>query len=241
MRPSDYTLQPISLPTPPTHRWLWIVLGLSSGLSVAIFLARVWYTETLVFFFLNWNLLLAWVPFVVAALMDELARRRALPLPLLFLLFGVWLLFFPNAPYIISDLMHLAPRQGVPIWYDAMLIFAYAWNGLLVGFASLWLVQEVVTARFGAWVGWAVAIFSLLAAGFGVYLGRFQRWNSWDVLVDPIGLAREIVYGLTHPWAYPKAIVVTLLFASFMVIAYSTVHLFANARVRQVLHERVTT
>jgi len=243
MRPSDYTLQPAptSAATPAAHGWLWLVLGLSSALSVAIFLARVWYTETLVFFFLNWNLLLAWIPFVLAALMDALAQRRALPLPLLLILFSAWLLFFPNAPYIISDLMHLAPRQGVPVWYDAMLIFAYAWNGLLVGFASLWLVQEVVTARFGGWVGWGVAMLSLLAAGFGVYLGRFQRWNSWDVVVDPLGLAREIVFGLTHPWAYPKAIVVTLLFASFMAIAYSTVHLFAATRARRIVKERVTT
>ena len=192
-------------------------------------------------FYLVWNLFLAWLP-LIFALTAFWMEQSAQPCRWrFFAAASAWLLFFPNAPYIISDLMHLAPRQGVPIWYDAMLIFAYAWNGLLVGFASLWLVQEVVAARFGAWVGWAVALFSLLAAGFGVYLGRFQRWNSWDVLVDPLGLAREIVYGLTHPWAYPKAIVVTLLFASFMVIAYSTVHLFANARVRQVLHERVTT
>lgn len=241
MRSSDYALQPIARSTPPTHAWLWLVLGLSSGLSVAIYLARVWYTESLVFFFLNWNLLLAWIPFGVAAVMQELARRRVLSAPLLLLLFGVWLLFFPNAPYIISDLMHLAPRQGVPLWYDAMLLFAYAWNGLLVGFASLWLVQAVVTARFGAWVGWVVALFSLLAAGFGVYLGRFQRWNSWDVLVDPIGLAREIIFGLTHPWAYPKAIVVTLLFASFLVIAYSTMHLLAATRIQPGSREHVTT
>ncbi len=240
MRLPDYTLQPIAETAPVHHRWLWLVLGLSSGLSVAMYLARVWYTETLVFFFLNWNLLLAWIPFMLAALIDELARRRALPLALLLALFAGWLLFFPNAPYIISDLMHLAPRQSVPLWYDAMLIFAYAWNGLVVGFASLWLVQQVVAERFGVWVGWAMATLSLLAAGFGVYLGRFQRWNSWDVVVDPIGLAREIVYGLTHPWAYPTAIAVTLLFASFLTIAYSTVHLFAAIRTRPVTQERVT-
>ena len=240
MQPSDYTLQPFRTATTASYRWLWVMLGLSSALSVAIFLARVWYTGTAVFFFLNWNLLLAWIPFCVAALMSELERRRALSMPLVLALFGVWLLFFPNAPYIISDLMHLAPRQGVPIWYDAMLIFAYAWSGLLVGFASLWLVQGVVTTRFGVWIGWLAAIFSLLAAGFGVYLGRFQRWNSWDVLVDPLGLAREILFGLTHPWAYPKAIVVTSLFASFLVIAYSTMHLFAATRTRLRNDERVT-
>ena len=199
-----------------------------------MFLARAWYTDSLVFFFLNWNLFLAWVPLVVATTMTALAQRRSLPAALLLVLFGSWLLFFPNAPYIISDLMHLAPRQGVPVWYDAMMIFSYAWNGLVVGMASLWLVQQVVADRFGVWAGWLMAFVSLVAAGFGVYLGRFQRWNSWDIFVDPMGLARDIVYGLIDPWAVARAVVVTLLFASFLVIAYSTIHLFSAVQSRQI-------
>jgi uncharacterized membrane protein len=90
-------------------------------------------------------------------------------------------------------------------------------------------VQQVIADRFGAVVGWLFAMAALLAAGFGIFLGRFQRWNSWDLLVNPLELAADIVHGLLNPWAYPRAIVVTLLFASFMMIAYSTVYLLAAA------------
>ncbi|MFO7635654.1 MAG: DUF1361 domain-containing protein [Caldilinea sp.] len=233
MQRAEYTLQPIEISTPWTHGCLWLLFVLSSALSITMFLARAWYTDTLVFFFLNWNLFLAWVPFVLASMLAALAQRRPRPRLFLVMLLGTWLLFFPNAPYIISDLMHLASRQGVPIWYDAILIFSYAWNGLLLGFASLWLVQQVIADRFGAVVGWLFAMSSLLAAGFGIYLGRFQRWNSWDLFVNPLDLATDIVHGLLNPWAYPRAIVVTLLFASFMAIAYSTVYLLAVVRSRR--------
>lgn len=231
MQRAEYTLQPIELSTTWTNGCLWLLpLVLSSALSVVMFLARAWYTESFVFFFLNWNLFLAWVPFVLASVMATLARRRPRPRLLLVMLLGAWLIFFPNAPYIISDLMHLSPRHDAPLWYDAILLFTYAWNGLLLGFASLWLVQQVITERFSSIIGWLFAMTSLLAAGFGVYLGRFQRWNSWDLFVNPIDLAADIVHGLLNPWAYPRAIVVTLLLASFLAIAYSTVYLFAVAR-----------
>lgn len=229
MQQAEYTLQPLGMSTPRMSGCLWLLFALSSALSVTMFMVRAWYTDSLVFFFLNWNLFLAWVPFVLASMMATLAQRRPRPRLFLVLLLAAWLLFFPNAPYIISDLMHLGSPRDVPIWYDAILIFSYAWNGLLLGFASLWLVQQVIADRFGAIVGWLFAMCSLLAAGFGIYLGRFQRWNSWDLLVNPLELTADIVHGLLNPWAYPRAIVVTLLFASFMAIAYSTVYLLAAA------------
>jgi uncharacterized membrane protein len=215
------------------HGWLWLLFALSSALSVSIFAARVWYTASFTYFFLNWNLFLAWAPFVLASMIAALAQRRPRPRGLLVSLLAAWLLFFPNAPYIISDLMHLSTPRSVPIWYDAILIFSYAWTGLLLGFASLWLVQQVIADRFGVVLSWLFAMSALLAAGFGIYLGRFQRWNSWDLFVNPLELAATIVQGLLTPWAYPRAIVVTLLFASFMAIAYSTVYLFAAALSQQ--------
>ena len=232
MREKHFTLQPLPARSRSTEWALVLALCLSSGLSAAMYLARVWYTESFSFFFLNWNLLLAWIPFGVAVMMHALSRstkRAAMPLAFLF---AVWLLFFPNAPYLVSDLMHLAPRQNVPLWYDAMLLFSYAWNGLILGFASLWLIQQLVAERLGAIAGWMLVMTTLLAAGFGIYLGRFERWNSWDVVVDPIGRFGDILAGLLNPLAYPRAIVVTLLFAAFMAIAYSTVHLFATTRVQ---------
>lgn len=233
MSKTRYTLVPLEIHKRPAEWALVFVLCLSSGLSAAMYLARVLYTESFVYFFLNWNLLLAWIPFSLAALMHLLGRRGTNSLPLLAFLFAAWLLFFPNAPYLVSDLMHLAPRQTVPLWYDAMFLFSYAWNGLILGFASLWLIQQLVTDRLGVIAGWLLVVVTLPAAAFGIYLGRFERWNSWDVLIDPVGRLNDLVAGLLNPMAHPRAIVVTLLFAAFMAIAYSTVHLFAMIRVRQ--------
>ena len=233
MSEARYTLVPPQIRSRSTEWALALALCLSSGLSAAMFAVRALYTESIVYFFLNWNLLLAWIPFGIAAFMHVLGRRRTSSLPLLAVLFAVWLLFFPNAPYLVSDLMHLAPRQNVPLWYDAMLLFSHAWNGLILGFASLWLIQHLVAERLGVIAGWLLVMVTLPAAGFGIYLGRFERWNSWDVFVDPAGRLGAIVSGLLNPMAHPRAIVVTLLFAAFMAIAYSTVHLFAMIRVRQ--------
>lgn len=240
MPETRYTLIPPQSNDRSTEWALVLALCLSSGLSVAMYAVRALYAESFVFFFLNWNLLLAWIPFGVAALMHMLGQRGANSLPLLAFLFTVWLLFFPNAPYLVSDLMHLAPRQNVPLWYDAMLLFSYAWNGLILGFASLWLIQQLVADRLGVFAGWLLVIVTLPAAAFGIYLGRFERWNSWDVLVDPVGRLNDLVAGLLNPMAHPRAIVVTLLFAAFMAIAYSTVHLFAMIRVRRTVADSRT-
>ena len=208
---------------PPLGRLL-TMLALSSALSVALWTARAWYTGNMVFFFLNWNLLLAWIPLGCALLLWRHGRLRRLNLEAL-LLCAVWLLFFPNAPYIVSDLMHLDTRPPAPLWFDAVMLFSFAWNGLLVGFLSLWLVQQAVSGWFGRTAGWLMATAALAAAGFGVYLGRFERWNSWDLVVDPLGLAHNVARQILHPLAQPRTLAVTALFASFLLIAYLTLAL----------------
>ncbi|MBW7881994.1 MAG: DUF1361 domain-containing protein [Caldilineaceae bacterium] len=214
--------------TPSPMPWMLLsTLAMSSAMSVSIYLARVWYADTTRFFFLNWNLLLAWIPLALALAMSYPSRQSRRPGITHLALFGLWLLFFPNAPYIVSDLMHLGVRDRVPLWYDTILLFSYAWNGLVLGFASLWLVQGLVTAWYGRIAGWCVVLATLFAGGFGIYLGRFQRWNSWDVLVDPIGIARELLFQFVTPFDHPRAVVVTLLFAGFLTMAYCTMHFLA--------------
>jgi uncharacterized membrane protein len=138
-------------------------------------------------------------------------------------------LFFPNSPYIVSDLIHLGPRNGVPVWFDTIMIFSFAWNGLILGFLSLWLVQQLMAGWLGCTASWLLVAGTLGATGFGIYLGRFQRWNSWDILVDPIGLLRDVALRVRNPVDYPRTLGVTILFAGFLMVAYLTLTLLPAA------------
>ncbi len=209
---------------------LLLILALSSALSVALSIFRIWYSGTRYYIFLNWNLMLAWIPLALAFLLWQLDRKPGhRPRLLMLVVFSSWFLFFPNSPYIVSDLIHITFRNNVPVWFDTIMIFSFAWNGLILGFVSLWIVQQLTARWFGSVVSWLFAAFVLTATGFGIYLGRFQRWNSWDVLVDPLGMAKQVLIYMLNPLDYPRTVAVTLLFAGFLTIAYLTVILLPTA------------
>ncbi len=213
---------------------LLAALLLSSMMSIGIYAGRVAYSGHWSFFFLSWNLFLAWIPLCSALALWHLNQRKRGSNLLYLALFLCWLIFFPNSPYLVTDLIHLAKRQNVPLWYDMMLIFSYAWNGLILGFTSLWIVQEFVQTRFGKVASWLVVSFSLAASGFGIYLGRFLRWNSWDLFVDPRGLAVVILDRVANPLAYRQTLAVTLLFSVFLAVAYITITLLIKVRWGQI-------
>lgn len=216
---------------------LLAVLSSSSLLSVVIWLVRVFYSGQYSFKFLVWNLFLAWIPLFCALTLWRYSQRtRPAWLPIGLLLTG-WLAFFPNAPYVVTDLLHLWQRHNVPLWYDLILLFTFAWNGLLVGFTSLWIVQEVVQRLYGSLISWAVVLFSLVASSFGIYLGRFLRWNSWDIITNPSELAYDILLRIANPLSHPRTVAVTLLFSGFLTLAYLTLVLLARTRwVEQPVH-----
>jgi uncharacterized membrane protein len=178
------------------------------------------------FVFLLWNLFLAAIPFGLTLLLDMVppATRRRLLLPVGML----WLLFFPNAPYILTDLFHLHERAEVPLWYDLALILSCAWNGLMLGYASLLDMQRFVHERLGWLGGWAFATLALGLSGFGVYLGRFLRWNSWDIVTNPLHLAYDIADRLLHPLAHRGTWGVTLLYGTFLLLGYATVRVLGR-------------
>jgi len=142
---------------------------------------------------------------------------------------AAWLLFFPNAPYLITDLFHLDTRPGVPLWYDLALILSCAWNGLMLAYASLSDMQRLVQQRLGSVIGWAFATLALLLSSFGIYLGRYLRFNSWDVLANPIALFYDILNRLLHPFTFPGTWGVTLVFGVFLLLGYGTVRLLGRA------------
>ncbi|RIK41415.1 MAG: DUF1361 domain-containing protein [Chloroflexi bacterium] len=205
-------------------------LALSSLMSVALVAFRIYYSDSRSYIFLAWNLFLAWVPLLSALALWHFSHYGRRTLLLLGLFLGCWFLFFPNSPYIVTDFLHLTPRQNVPLWYDLLLIFSFAWNGLILGFTSLWIVQGVIDRLFGRWLSWLVVLMTLAASGFGIYLGRFLRWNSWDLLTDPRAVASDIYVRLLDPFAYPRTLAVTILFSGFLTVAYLTLTLLLRVR-----------
>jgi uncharacterized membrane protein len=175
---------------------------------------------------LIWNLFLAWIPFALAVIVYDRWRRRGAGVTIL-ALGALWLLFFPNAPYIVTDFVHLERGAGVTYWYDAVTIAAFAWMGVLLGFASLFLMQTVVRQWRGPVAGWLFALVAIGLGSLGIYLGRFLRLNSWDALEHPSVLPRILHAVARDPFAYQEAIAVTMLFTLALTFAYFLLYNFA--------------
>ncbi|HRQ38488.1 MAG TPA: DUF1361 domain-containing protein [Chloroflexota bacterium] len=185
---------------------LFLALLFASTVSVALLIIRSFYSGQLLFAFLVWNLILAWLPFLFATVVIMFHGKHYVTIFFAIL----WLLFFPNALYIVTDLLHLRPRVDVPLWYDMILLFSFALTGLCLGFASLSLLQSRVAAHWGHRVGWLFALAAMALAGLGVYIGRFLRWNSWDVFSSPTSLLLDLHLTLTTPLLLAKMAAVTL-------------------------------
>ena len=198
-------------------------LALLSAFVVAGVAVRWRYTGSLEAANLPWNLFLAWIPLGIALAVYDAHRRGARTA---WLLAGasLWLLFFPNAPYLVTDLKYLGSWSDAPEWFDVVLVSAAAWTGLLLGFASLYLVQAVVRELRGAAAAWAVVVGSIALGSFGIYLGRFERWNSWDALTSPRSILADLWAGAMNPVAHPRVLAVTVLFTGFLTLAYLTFH-----------------
>jgi uncharacterized membrane protein len=141
--------------------------------------------------------------------------------------FCLWLLFLPNAPYILTDLIHLAPRPHVPLWFILALLLSCAGTGAMLGYLSILDVHAVVEEKFSKTTGWAVAISSLLLCAFGIYLGRFLRWNSWDALANPLQLLRSIVRQFIDPSVHPHPLGVTVVFGLGLILGYLALRVVA--------------
>jgi uncharacterized membrane protein len=200
-----------------------VALLAASILCVGLLELRIRETGDGYYRFLVWNLFLAWVPLGFAAAAYVRSRRRVDPLVAVLLV--PWLLFFPNAPYLLTDFIHL--QEGpAPLWYDALMLSAFAWTGLLVGFASLYLVQLILVRAFGPVVAW-LGVFGVLAlSSIGVYIGRFIRLNSWDALLHPRNVVEVVRARIAaEPPEMAQALVAL---TAFLAVAYLVLYSFAN-------------
>ncbi len=197
------------------------MLGFASVVCCILLAGRIYYSSSIFYSFLIWNLVLAWIPLILSYSIvkaDNLGKHKMITGSLFF----AWVLFLPNSPYIITDLFHLKHIQNIPLWYDLVLIMSFAWNGLMIGFVSLLEIQRFLNKKYSRKISWATIISMLFLSGFGIYLGRFERWNSWDIVTNPIALFIDILDKFLDPFSHPRTIGVTLFFSSFLVVSYLT-------------------
>ena len=216
---------------------LLTLLFVSVAGSVLVGLRMLWTRDTN-YGFLLWNLFLAWMPLLFAMAVSRRYRKGERIGWSLYSLAALWLLFFPNAPYIFTDLIHLTTWFKNRYWIDMSLILLFAFTGFLLGFMSLYLMQRVVADRFGKFASWLFIMVSTGLGGFGIYLGRVRRWNSWDVVVDPLGIVRDVAHWFTHPMANKTWIGFTALFATFLFLGY--LMLYALTHLQPALQREAT-
>lgn len=193
-------------------RRMLAALAVAGSASLGLFAVRVLVSGSVRYWFLAWNLLLAWLPIVFALLLVRSLRRYSWNHWQSIVLFVLWLGFLPNSFYLVSDLIHLRATGEVSLLYDAAMFFLFIFNGYVYGMASLLIVHRELYRRFLPIVAHAAIGAVLLLCSFAIYLGRYLRWNTWDVLINPAGLLVDISDRVVNPLAHEQTFAVTLVF-----------------------------
>ena len=197
------------------------LLFMASVFSLLLTCARIWHTDSLQYIFLVWNLFLAAIPWLISRFLRSRAESdKAGNKAIAWTLRLTWLIFLPNAPYIITDLYHIRYASGSLLWYDVLLILTYAWTGLLFGLISIRDMEVDLRKTIGSVQTKVLIPVILFLCSFGIYIGRFQRWNSWDLLTEPQHLMTDVLDLLLNPMTHPRAWGVTLLMGIFLNLIY---------------------
>lgn len=186
------------------------LLFLFSFFCLSLSLIRVKLTTSIYLMFLIWNLFLAVIPFLLTS---YLKTRK------LFenkfkngLILSIWLLFLPNSFYIITDFVHLSLSNSYTFWYDLLLISSYSTLGFLLGIISLQDFENLLSDKLNASICSFLVFGISILSGFGIYLGRILRYNSWDILKNPIALFTDLV----EIFITMKSIGFSILFGTFI-------------------------
>lgn len=195
----------------------FLILTASISLSIVLLMIRMKLTHSFFYLFLVWNLFLAVIPFAITTYLLSYPKLNKFGLLVWFI---VWLLFLPNAPYIVTDLIHIRLSETYYIWLDILVVSSFACSGLLLFYMSLIDMKDVLQNYFKK----SLLNFSLVGiiflSGFGVYLGRFLRYNSWEILSNPKYIISDVFNILLQPITNKQAWLFTMLFGSFLLVGY---------------------
>ena len=206
---------------------VFLLLNVACAVCIGLVFARVAYSDSGRHLGLLWNLFLAWIPFILAYFAHAASWRRATLYLIIPIIAFLWLIFFPNAPYMLTDLQDLARKAtDAPLWYDVIIVVWCSWTGMLLGVISLYLMQDIILRSFGRVAGW-VFVFTISAlSSFGIYIGRFVRLNSWDILQNPAETAQEIFGIVIDPSRRLAAF--TLLYTFFFLFVFLLLYSFSH-------------
>lgn len=194
------------------------MLILSISFTLVLVFVRIVYTNDLSYIFYAWNLFLATIPLLCSS---KIQKQKTIGIKTVALLV-LWLLFLPNAPYVITDIFHYELREPIPMWYDLLIVTTAAWNGLLLGIVSLMQVEKfLLNFWHKKWVQSFVFI-SLMLCGYGVYIGRYSRYNSWDIITKPQHILLDSLHQIRHPFQNFQVWAFTGLFGFMLTIVYFT-------------------
>jgi uncharacterized membrane protein len=205
------------------QQWLMI----SCGFSCLLLCARIFITGDLTYLFLVWNLFLAFIPFAISEWLltrERFAQRKR---ELAIVLF-VWLLFIPNSFYILTDLFHLDKFDSAPKWFDLLLIFSFAWNGIVLGVVSIRRTEVIIESISGRHFSLFIIFIVMWLNAFGIYIGRYLRFNSWDIIAQPFSLFKEMFEVLFHPLRNKMEWGMIAVYAVFMTVLYITIKKLAE-------------
>ena len=209
------------------HRTLFLLAGLSL-LCIILLTVRMVVSDSPIYRFLLWNLFLALIPYALSRLIGS--KHAPSSKSLLAVLFFLWIIFLPNAPYLLTDLLHLRERPGIPLWYDMLMLLSFGWTGLIAGFISLLNVQVAISQRLPEKIARIISLATLFLCSFGIYLGRFLRLNSWDVITNPGNLLGCISDRLLNPFSHPRTWAVTCILTAFLMLSYLVLEQLMNSK-----------
>ncbi len=187
--------------------------------TMVLLAIRVVISETLTFIFFIWNLFLAAIPFIISRYIIKRERLNTKT----YLLIALWILFLPNAPYIITDLFHLKERENVPKWFDLLIIVSAAWNGLIMGIISMLQKENYLKKHIHKNIMPYTMPLIIALCSFGVYLGRYLRFNSWDIVTNIDELLITIANHFVHPLRHSVEWSFIVLFFIMLSLMYATI------------------
>jgi uncharacterized membrane protein len=185
--------------------------------SIITLMVRMKLNKSFFYLFLVWNVFLAIIPYTITMYLNTKQKFSKLKLGFWVL---VWLAFLPNAPYIVTDLIHIRVGNHNWLWLDIIVVLSFALSGLLLFYLSLLDMQNLITSHFKKTPIETISLIIIFLCGFGVYLGRFLRYNSWEIISNPQILISDVNNILFSPSQNTEAWLFTLGFGGFLLVGY---------------------